>query len=176
MRCCRGVCIWVSLYFRVERAVFCAPDRGDTLMPPFGGPSPMSMGGAAPGMAMPKSPFGGPSGPGTSPALSPGQGAGHEAAAIADIKACIPTLLKSLNAFKIGDKRRLALQQAVTRLESNFGQSQDEDLTPAAAQRIGAAAKPGGGLAGHNMPPPGILLGGPSPMGAGGGAAAGGMG
>jgi hypothetical protein len=96
--------------------------------------------------------------------MSPGSGAGHEAAAIADIKATLPILLKSLNSFTIGDKRRAPLLRAVQSLESTFGQSQDSDLTEAATQRIGSAAKGGQGLQGHNLAPPGIMLGGPSPM------------
>ena len=127
------------------------------------------MGGmGAPVMALPKSPMGGPTGPGTSPALSPGAGAGHEAAAMADIKAVIPILLKAINNFPVGDKRRQALMQSVTRLEANFGKSAEDDITPAATARIAAAAKPGGGLQGHNMPPPGLMLGGPAPMAPGG--------
>lgn len=119
----------------------------------------------APQMAMPKSPFGGPSGPGASPALSPGHGGGNEAAAAADIKGVIPLLTKHLMSFPIGDKRRQALMNAVRALESNFGKSSEEDLVPAAMQRMAKAAQPGSGLQGHNMPPPGMMLGGPSPMG-----------
>lgn len=134
-------------------------------------PLPGGMPQMAPSPTMPKSPFGGPTGPGTSPALSPGSGAGHEAAAQADIKAVIPMLTKNLNAFPIGDKRRQALMRAVTALEAHFGKSENDDLTGAAVQRMGAAAKSGQGLQGHNMPPPGIMLGGPSPVpGIGGGA------
>jgi hypothetical protein len=139
----------------------------------------MTMGGPMPpGRPMPKSPFGGPGGPGASPALSPGGGAGNEAAVIADIKSTIPLLMKSANNFPVGDKRRQALLRAVMALEANFGKSDTDDLTGAAAQRIGAAAKSGQGLQGHNMPPPGIALGGPSPMMGGGGGmgAPGGMG
>jgi hypothetical protein len=111
--------------------------------------------------------------------MSPGSGAGHEAAAMADIKAVIPILMKSVNAFPVGDKRRQALMQSVLRLEANFGKSENDDLTGAAADRIGAAAKSGMGLQGHNAPP-GMVPGGPAPMpggGMGGGAmgAAGGM-
>jgi hypothetical protein len=133
---------------------------------------PMTMGGPMPpGRPMPKSPFAGPAGPGASPALSPGAGAGHEAAAVADIKSTIPLLMKNVNNFPVGDKRRQALLRAVMSLEANFGKSDTDDLTGAAAQRITAAAKPGGGLQGHNMPPPGIQLGGPMPMGGMGGGA-----
>ena len=122
-----------------------------------------------PTMAMPKSPMGGPTGPGASPAMSPGAGAGAEAAAQADVKATIPILMKAANALPVGDKARQALLRAVMALEAHFGKSANEDLTPAAAQRIGAAAKPGGGLQGHNMPPPGLMLGGPAPGGGMGG-------
>jgi hypothetical protein len=108
--------------------------------------------------------------------MSPGGGAGHEAAAIADIKSTIPILMKSANVFPVGDKRRQALLRSVMALEANFGKSDTDDLTGAAAQRIGNAAKSGQGLQGHNMPPPGIMLGGPAPtmggapgMGGGGG-------
>lgn len=112
--------------------------------------------------------------------MAPGKGAGHEAAAMADIKATIPILTKSLNSFPIGDKRRQALMRAVTALEAHFGKSEMDDLTGAAAERIAGAAKGGQGLTGHNMPPPGLMLGGPSPMGAppgmgGGGGGPGGM-
>jgi hypothetical protein len=136
----------------------------------------MTMGGPMPpGKPLPKSPFGGPAGPGATPALAPGGGAGNEAAAMADIKSTIPILLKAVNNFAIGDKRRGALLNAVRALEANFGKSDMDDLTGAAAQRIGAAAKSGQGLQGHNMPSPGIALGGPSPMpGMGGGMGGGG--
>jgi hypothetical protein len=137
----------------------------------------MTMGGPMPpGKPLPKSPFGGPAGPGATPAMSPGGGAGNEAAAIADIKSTIPILMKSANVFPVGDKRRQALLRSVMALEANFGKSDTDDLTAAAAQRIGAAAKPGSGLQGHNMPPPGIALGGPSPMPGMGGGQGGGMG
>jgi hypothetical protein len=116
------------------------------------------------GSALPKSPFGGPSGPGASPATSAGPGGGNEAAAIADIKSAIPMLTKSISAFPIGDKRRQSLLRAITALEANFGKSDSDALMPAAVQRMGQAAQAGGGLHGHNMPPPGILLPGPQPM------------
>lgn len=115
--------------------------------------------------ALPKSPMGGPSGPGATPALSPGAGAGAETAAIADIKGTIPVLTKSLNSFPIGDKRRQALMRAVTALEAHFGKSNTDDLTQASAHRMTSAAKTGQGLDSHNIIPPGIMLGGPSPMG-----------
>src|SRR5215469_3629193 len=118
-----------------------------------------------PRMAMPKSPLGGPTGPGTSSATSPGSGAGHEAAAMADVKATIPILMKAASGLPVGDKARQALLRAVMALETHFGKSEMNDLTGAAADRIGAAAKSGAGLQGHNMPPPGMMLGGPSPAG-----------
>jgi len=137
-------------------------------MPPVGGPSPMTMGGPDAAKRINAEvavcwTHGSRHVAGRSP---PGQGAGHEAAAMADIKSVIPTLLKAVNAFPVGDKRRQALMQSITRLEANFGKSSDDDIMPAAAQRTAAAAKPGMGLSGHNMPPPGMALGGPSPMAA----------
>lgn len=135
-------------------------------MPPIG----------APQMALPKSPLGGPSGPGASPATSPGGGAGNEAAAIADVKSCLPIMMKAVNQLPAGDKFRQALLRAVMSIEAHIGKSQTEDLTPAAGQRIAQAAKPGMGLQGHNMPPPGLSLGGPSPMAGGGAPGAGGAG
>ena len=95
---------------------------------------------------------------------------------MADIKAVIPVLMKAVAAFPVGDKRRQALMQSVLRLEANFGKSENDDLTPAAAQRIGTAARSGMGLGGHNAPPPGLMLPGPSPMGGLGGGGGGGMG
>lgn len=135
-------------------------------MPPF----------TAPQMALPKSPAGGPAGPGATPALTPGSGAGDEAAAMADVKATIPILMKAANRLPIGDKARQALMRAVMALEAHFGKSNMDDLTGAAAQRIGAAAKSGAGLQGHNMPPPGLQLGGPAPTAPPGGGPAGQMG
>ena len=82
--------------------------------------------------------------------------------------------MKSANSFPVGDKRRQALLRAVMALEANFGKSDTDDLTGAAAQRITAAAKSGQGLQGHNRPPPGIMLGGPSPAGGMGGMGGGG--
>lgn len=114
--------------------------------------------------ALPKSPMGGPAGPGASPATSPGAGAGSEAAAIADIKAAIPLLTKSLNSFPLGDKRRAALLNALRALETNFAKSDTDNLTQAAGHRIVQAGRMGQGLDGHNVVPPGMMLGGPSPM------------
>lgn len=132
--------------------------------PPFGSAPPMG------GMSLPKSPMGGPPGPGTSPALSPGAGAGNEAAASADILEAIPMLTKHLNSFPIGDKRRQALMRAVTALEAHFGKSVDEALRPAAITKMARAAQSGQSQP-HTAPPPGMTLGGPHPMGAMGGGA-----
>ena len=77
--------------------------------------------------------------------------------------------MKAANNLPVGDKARQALLRAVMALEAHFGKSGQEDLTPAAGQRIAAAAKPGAGLQGHNMPPPGLQLAGPAPMGGMGG-------
>ncbi|HEX8811706.1 MAG TPA: hypothetical protein VF742_06915 [Terracidiphilus sp.] len=99
--------------------------------------------------------------------MSPGAGAGNEAAAVADIMGAIPMLTKHLNSFPLGDKRRQALMQAVMRLESQFGKSNDEALTPAAMTRMTRAAQAPGGPARPGMPPPGMALGGPQPTGMG---------
>jgi hypothetical protein len=127
------------------------------------------MGGApGAGPAMPKSPFGGPTGPGASPALAPGAGAGHQAAAMAQVKAMIPGLMKAANMLPVGDKARQALLRAVMALEAHFGKAGDEDVTPSAIQQMAAAAKPGSQMgAGPSMPPPGMSMGGPSPMAGG---------
>jgi len=129
--------------------------------PPFGPKPPMTAGGPMPPRpSLPGNPAGGPSGPGATPALSPGDGSGHEAAADATIKSVLPTLHKALLSYPVGSKKYSGLLNALRALTANLGKEDVAALTPAAATQISQAAKMGGGMAG-GAPPPGLT---PSPM------------
>jgi hypothetical protein len=110
---------------------------------------------APPGGGMlPKSPAGGPGGPGASPMVSPGGGAGNQAAALANIKACMRTMQMSMLAYEPGSKEFQGLMRALSALNPLFGESKGGDLAPAALRQMAATQNPGGPLAG--APPPGI--------------------
>ena len=91
--------------------------------------------------------------------VSPGQGAGAKAAAIAKIKAAAEQIRSVLNAFEIDSKESNALMGALRTLNPVFGKPQDTDLGPAARAQM--AQPPPSPLAG--MAPPGMAGGGGGP-------------
>lgn len=122
-------------------------------MPPM--PSP-----AAPSSpVMPGAMAGAPPHPGSSPATAPGSGAGNSAAAVAQVKATMPVLYKTLSAFPPGSKENKAVLSAIQALNPIFAESGDKALVPAAIQQMAQAAKSGGPLA--SAPAPGIS---PAPL------------
>lgn len=117
----------------------------------------------APGAALPKSPVGGPQGPGGSPMLSPGGGAGNAAAAVQSIKAVLPAILKASMAFPAGSKEQQAILRAVASLNPIFGKAEGENMVPAGLQAMAMQAKSGPmsaapppGLTANPTPPPGM--------------------
>ena len=97
---------------------------------------------------------GGPTGPGASPALAPGGGAGNEAAADALIQGILPAMHKALSAYPVGSKKYAAVLNALRALTANFGREQTQGLVPAAIMQMAQAAK--GGTPMSAAPPPGI--------------------
>lgn len=102
---------------------------------------------------LPGSTAGSPPAPGGSPVASPGAGAGNQAAAVAMLKAVVPTLYKLLGAFPFGSKENSAVQRALTALSPIAGKTEEESLVPAAVQQMALAAK-GGQL--KAAPPTGV--------------------
>lgn len=122
------------------------------MVPPAGGPS----AGAEPPI-VPKSPIGGPGGPGGSPMMSPGAGAGNRAAATQQIKAVMPALLMSAMAFDSGSKEQQAILRAISSLNPIFGKAEGQNMVPAGLASMAQAAKSAGGPSGIGAaPPPGI--------------------
>jgi hypothetical protein len=96
--------------------------------------------------------------------MSPGAGAGNEAAADATIKALIPGLHKAMAAYPVGSKKYAAVLNALRALTANFGREESTPMVPAALQQLAMAAKSGGPMQG--APPPGLAPA-PPPGGAG---------
>src|SRR5258708_15974834 len=106
-------------------------------------PSP-AMAGSAP--VMPGTPAGAPPGPGASPVLSPGGGAGNQAAAMASLKAMVPLVHKVLLALPVGSKEYKTGHRIIGALNQLFTGANDatsQALVPAATQQIAVAAKVG---------------------------------
>jgi|SRR5215475_12657430 len=139
------------------------PDPTSPLAPPPGEPP-----GGSP--VVPKSPIGGPGGPGGSPMLSPGGGAGLKADATAKIKAASEALLVASLSFEHGSKEQNALLEAVRSLKI-FGKQTGANMVPAGIAAMAQASKQGPPSA---APPPGMMSstppppipGGAEPMGA----------
>ena len=127
-----------------------------SITPPVGGPAapPGAGPGAAPPPMMPKSPAGGPGGPGASPMLSPGGGAGNQAAAMQSVKVAMPTLLHAALAFTVGSKEQQALINAYRALTPIFGKAEGANMVPAGIASMAMNAGKGGGMSA--APPPGI--------------------
>lgn len=102
---------------------------------------------------MPGSPTGTPTMPGNvagqppamggGPMISPGAGAGNQAAAVAQLKAIMSPMHRALAAFAVGSKEYRAVLSALKALSPIFGEAQDGNLVPAAAQQIMQAARSG---------------------------------
>lgn len=112
--------------------------------------------------------MGGPGGPGGSPMLSPGGGAGNKAAATQQVKAVIPALLVASMAFEAGSKEQQALLRAIQSLNPMFGKAEGANMVPAGLATMAQAAKQGPlsaapppGLTSNNSPPPGMDAGAP---------------
>ena len=126
--------------------------------------SPLAPPPEAPGAAaMPKSPMGGPQGPGGSPMMSPGGGAGNKAAAVQSVKAVMTILLKASMAFEAGSKEQQALLRAMSSLNPIFGKAEGSNMVPAGLAQMAMLAKQGPmssapppGLISNNAPPPGM--------------------
>src|ERR1700722_14409613 len=112
-------------------------------MPPMDQPSaPLAPPPEAPGAAaLPKSPVGGPEGPGGSPMMSPGAGAGNKAAAVQSVKAVMPMLLKASMAFEAGSKEQQALLRAMSSLNPIFGKAEGANMVPAGLAQMAMANK-----------------------------------
>jgi hypothetical protein len=123
--------------------------------PPVGGPAapPGAGPGAAPSPVLPKSPVGGPGGPGASPMMSPGGGAGNQAAAVQRVKGILPMLLETALAWPVGSKEQRSLVDAFRSLSSAFGKG-DQSNVPAGIAAMAMNAQKGGGMTA--APPPGI--------------------
>lgn len=120
------------------------------------------------GAGLPKSPIGGPSGPGGSPMVSPGSGAGMQARAKQIISEIMKQLLELGAAFEAGSTEFNGVARAIGALNSVA-----KGATPPAAPKqplpvpgtppgAGPGAPPGG-----PAPPPGLPSPGGEPMGAG---------
>jgi len=111
---------------------------------------------------MPKSPVGGPGGPGSSPMMSPGGGAGNRADAMTKIKSANAALLMASLAFEQGGKEQQAILRAVTALNTISSKAQAANLVPAGLAAMGQASKQGPLT---TAPPPGVAAGAGGPPG-----------
>lgn len=102
---------------------------------------------------MPKSPMGGPGGPGASPMVSPGAGAGNKAAAMQSVKAAVGTITLASMAYPPGSKEATHLYNAIRELNKVAGSAQGENMVPAGIASMAQAASKGPMSA---APPPGI--------------------
>ena len=139
-------------------------------------PTPMMM--RPPGLGPPRlpgSPIGGPGGPGASPMVSPGNGAGLKAAATEQIKSCMRNIQVAGLSFDPGSKEFNAVMGALRTLNAIFGKPSDVDLDRSARARMAQpppgplagmspAGMAGGGGGAPPAPPPGM---GPSEVGGG---------
>lgn len=107
----------------------------------------MPMGPEAGGMPppmMPKNPAGGPGGPGSSPALSPGGGAGAQGAARAQMLMMLDAMYLLLGSFPRDSKEFGSVMRAIESLRSTFGKSgKSADITPAGVQQMVNQTKEG---------------------------------
>jgi hypothetical protein len=104
--------------------------------------------------------MGGPGGPGGSPMLSPGGGAGNKAAATQQVKAVIPALLMASMAFESGSKEQQSLLRAIQSLNPIFGKAERRQHGPGGpCHDLGASKRgryrrpPPPGLVSNNTPP-----------------------
>lgn len=95
---------------------------------------------------MPGAVAGSPAGTGASQVAAPGNGAGNEAAAIAQLKAIFPLLYKILSALKVGSESWTAVQNMIRDGGKVVGKTEENSLVPSAIQQMAMAAKGGGAL------------------------------
>lgn len=110
------------------------------------------------GIGLPKSPIGGPSGPGASPMVSPGTGAGMQAKAMSDVKKIMDQLLEVGAAFEKGTPQFNSVARAISALNGVFSKAAASE--PPKAPLPVPPTPPGGGLGGLGTPPTGIAAGG----------------
>jgi len=103
---------------------------------------------------LPKNPAGGPSGPGASPALSPGGGKGTQGAAREQVKALLDALYQLQGAFPVDSDEYGSVLDAIRALRGTFKQGKQTGLEPAARQQLAASA--GQGKPFQNVPPAGM--------------------
>jgi hypothetical protein len=119
---------------------------------------------------LPKSPVGGPGGPGGTPMLSPGGGAGNQAAALTQIAECVERLKLAMMAWSGTSDEFQKIARAISSLNTMV-KGKHVDLQPAGKRQDAAMGAPGNPLAG--APPPGIASAPLPPPGAPGAAAGG---
>lgn len=96
---------------------------------------------------------GSPAGPGPSPALAPGAGAGNQAAAHAALKASVAQLHQALMAFPVNSPEYIAVDKSLALLTPIFGKADHSNLVPAAILQQANAAKAGASPVGQGAPP-----------------------
>lgn len=92
--------------------------------------------------------------------MSPGGGAGNQAAAVQKVKTAIDALVIALAAFPAGSKEMQAIMRSVSALQPLFGKATGQNMVPAGIAAMGrdaAAGKP------PMMPPPPGAMGAPQP-------------
>lgn len=92
---------------------------------------------------MPGSPGGTPPGPGASPMVAPGAGAGNTAAAKGIVGQAVKLLVSGMAAFPFNTPEFKAINEALDKLTKHFGKQEDESLVPATIQQLAGAAKSG---------------------------------
>jgi hypothetical protein len=134
-------------------------------MPPMGGAPGGAPGGVPGALNLPKSPVGGAPGPGASPMLSPGDGAGMEAHVEDGIRAAIPNLLAMAGKLKAGTTKFNAVISAIKTLNGVFGKPSELGAAnvPKPPMPIGNAPPMGVGGAPPGIPPGGMPPGAPTP-------------
>jgi hypothetical protein len=86
--------------------------------------------------------------------VSPGGGAGNQAAARGILKSVIPSLHQALMVFPVNGPEYKAIDRALAALTPAFGKSADGNLVPAALLQQANAVKQGGGSPlGGSAPP-----------------------
>ncbi len=136
-------------------------------MRPPGAGGPGAPGAPGGGVGLPKSPIGGPSGPGGSPMVSPGTGAGMQARALASIKKIMDSLMALAKDFQPGTPQFNGIVGAIKSLN---GATKEAPVEPPKTPLPVPPTAPGGGLGGLGAPPTGGPPGGMPAGGAMGGA------
>lgn len=117
------------------------------------------------GLNLPKSPVGGSSGPGASPMVQPGDGAGMEAHAEEEVRKMMHNLLLIMGKLRPGTVKFNALSSALNKLNGVFGKPSAENA-PAAGPKppMPMGNAPPAGIGGR---PPGLPMRGPAMGGMG---------